>query len=80
MWFRFKDMYSGGYPKIDESDTILIEASCEDSACWIFEQRFGSDPFEVGCECCGSNYSLSCDESIDNLCRKQDDAIVIPAG
>lgn len=58
VWTQFWDMHSGGGLKEPPYHLIYIEAP-EDEAIRIFEQRFGHDPLEVGCECCGSNYSIT---------------------
>lgn len=58
MWTQFWDMHSGGSTKQDKFDKIYIEAS-EEEAKVIFENRFGHDPTDVACSCCGENYSIS---------------------
>jgi hypothetical protein len=59
---RFMDMHSGGSCKIDINGVgkqyIYIEAP-EDAAVAIFEERFGRDPHNVTCNCCGNDYSIS---------------------
>lgn len=58
---RFMDMHSGGSCKIDidgvDKQYIYIEAP-EDVAVAIFEERFGRDPHNVTCDCCGNDYSV----------------------
>jgi hypothetical protein len=56
-WFYMMDMHSGG----DRKTAFLIyfiEAADENDATRIFTQETGEDPYEVACECCGSNFSL----------------------
>lgn len=65
MWTQFMDMNSGGSPK-QKWDQIYIEAA-EDEAKLIFYNRFGQNPDRVSCTCCGSDYSISSDESLEQL-------------
>jgi len=55
-WTRFMDMHSGGRLKTEWSK-IYIEAP-EKEAVVIFANRF-ANPYNVACSCCGSNYSIS---------------------
>lgn len=55
MWTRFMDMRSGGGQKLDWP-YIYIEAP-EAEARVIFYNRFGRNPDRVTCTCCGSDYS-----------------------
>lgn len=55
-WTYFYDMASGGYQKTDFS-YVLIEGG-EDRAKDIFEERFGQNPEDTACECCGQNFSI----------------------
>lgn len=59
MWYQFWDMHSGGSQKIEGGPQIYIEADSEEEAVSIFENRFGRDPYNVTCNCCGSDYSIS---------------------
>ena len=65
MWTLFWDMHSGGDLKEDHSH-IYIEAP-EDEACVIFYNRFGHSPHRVTCTCCGSDYSISSEEDLNEL-------------
>lgn len=58
MWTQFWDMHSGGGTKEGKFEKIYIEAP-EDEAKIIFYNRFGHDPEDIGCSCCGENYSIS---------------------
>jgi hypothetical protein len=58
------DMHSGGRTKIEPYDQIYIEAP-EDMARVIFYNRFGRDPDNVTCRCCGPDYSISCEETLE---------------
>jgi hypothetical protein len=65
MWTKFWDMHSGGSQK-EEQQFIFIEAS-EDEAKAIFYNRFGHNPERVTCTCCGDDYSISEDESLEQI-------------
>jgi hypothetical protein len=56
-WTLFNDMHSGGGTK-EPYDLIFIEGN-EAEARAIFVARFGHDPDDVACPCCGSNYSVT---------------------
>lgn len=59
MWTKFFDMHSGGCVKVPPYEIIYIEAESENEAIEIFETRFDRDPFNITCDCCGNDYSLS---------------------
>ena len=59
----FWDMHSGGGQKLDW-DKIYIEAP-EDEARAVFYNRFERNPSRVTCTCCGDDYSISEDDSIE---------------
>lgn len=63
MWTRFYDMCSGGDQKL-QAEIIWVEAG-EVEASEVFERVFQRDPFNVTCECCGADYSVSECESPD---------------
>ena len=65
MWTQFWDMYSGGDQK-EKWAMIYIEAP-EDEAKIIFYNRFGHNCERVTCTCCGEDYSLDEDESLEQL-------------
>lgn len=76
-WFRYCDMYSGGYKKTDY-DYIFIEAETEDDADELFERRLGVDPYGCACACCGSDFSsYEVDERVVNEASMQDGVLVI---
>ncbi len=56
-WTQFYDMSSGGQHKLAWS-VIYIEAELPDAE-RIFVNRFGIDPHDVTCECCGEDYSVT---------------------
>ena len=58
MWTRFMDMYSGGGSKENGYEYIYIEAPREEAQV-IFYNRFGHNPNRVSCTCCGEDYSIS---------------------
>jgi len=57
------DMHSGGGQK-EEWPFIIIEAP-EDEARVIFYNRFGHNPERVTCTCCGEDYSISEEDSLE---------------
>ena len=65
MWTRFMDMHSGGGQK-EPYGRIFIEAT-EEEAKVVFYNRFGHSPDRVSCTCCGSDYGVSSDESLEQL-------------
>jgi hypothetical protein len=68
MWTQFWDMHSGGSLKEPPYDKIYIEAS-EVEACTIFYNVLGHNPHDVGCECCGPNYSIQEEKTIEELSK-----------
>jgi hypothetical protein len=56
MWTLFWDMSSGGRQKLDWH-YIFIELP-EKEALSFFALRFGRDPYNVTCDCCGQDYSV----------------------
>ena len=56
MWTKFFDMSSGGSEKTDWT-TIYIQLPKEE-AIEYFENRFGTNPYNVTCSCCGSDFSV----------------------
>lgn len=56
MWTLFFDMSSGGYKK--ESFSKLIVELPEAKAVEWFEQKYGHNPYDVTCSCCGSDYAV----------------------
>lgn len=62
MWTRFMDMHSGGKTK-ENFDYCYIEAP-ESEAIEYFRTRFGHSPDDVACDCCGENYSVSEDATL----------------
>ncbi len=65
MWTQFWDMHSGGGQKEDWGK-ICIEAP-EAEARIIFFNRFGHNPDRVTCTCCGPDYSVSEEETLEEL-------------
>lgn len=92
-WTQFWDMHSGGDLKEKPYHMIYIEAP-KDEARVIFYNRFGHNPERVSCTCCGEDYSVSEEPTLEQLtgyhrgCRNQtladycrnDDVLVIHAG
>lgn len=65
MWTRFMDMHSGGGSK-EKWQYIFIEAP-EEEAKVIFYNKFGHNPRKVTCTCCGEDYSIDSQESLEQL-------------
>lgn len=66
-WTHFYDMHSGGGSKEDWQH-IYIEAP-EEQAKIIFYNRFGHNPERVSCTCCGEDYAIHTDESLEELTK-----------
>jgi hypothetical protein len=62
-WTRFYDMHSGGIKK-ERWDQIYIQAP-EEEAKIIFTNRFKHDPENRTCDCCGDDYSISFNKTLD---------------
>ena len=60
---RFMDMHSGGGNKL-EWEYIYIEAPKEEAKI-IFYNKFGRNPDKVSCTCCGPDYSVNDEETLD---------------
>lgn len=65
VWTQFWDMHSGGGTKLDW-EMIYIEAP-EDEAEVIFYNKFGRNPNNISCTCCGEDYSVTEDSSLELL-------------
>lgn len=65
MWTRFMDMHSGGSLK-EKQQYIYIEAPQREAEI-IFYNRFGHNPYRVTCPCCGEDYSIDEEESLDQI-------------
>lgn len=67
-WTRFMDMHSGGSTKVvirkQAIEYIYIEAP-ENEARVIFYNRFGHNPSRVTCTCCGEDYSVSEEQTLE---------------
>lgn len=72
MWTKFFDMSSGGGTKVfidgKGKDYIFIELP-EADAISYFEQRFGRDPNNVTCNCCGEDYSINGYKTLEDATR-----------
>jgi hypothetical protein len=67
MWTRFMDMHSGGGCKLDW-EYIYIEAP-EEEAIEVFSNKFGRDPEDVTCDCCGPDYCISEYDTLEEATR-----------
>ena len=65
MWTRFMDMHSGGGAK-EDFEFLLVELP-EREAVVYFYNKFGHNPYRVTCTCCGEDYSVGEDETIQNI-------------
>lgn len=72
MWVNFTDMHSGGGTKT-RFENIYIEADSEERAIDIFKREFNEDPDDVACQCCGSNFSVTAYETLEDAtsCDRQ---------
>lgn len=68
-WTRFYDMHSGGHRKVRPYESIYIEATSEAEAIVRFERIFGRDPFNVTCTCCGADYAVMSDDSLETATK-----------
>lgn len=64
-WFHFNDMHSGGGRKL-AWEHIFVQARNEDAAVNKFKRLFDRDPHHVTCSCCGPDYSISDDDTLEN--------------
>lgn len=64
MWTRFMDMHSGGGTKEEPYEYIYIEAPVSEAKV-IFYNRFGHNPERVTCTCCGEDYSIDAEETLE---------------
>ena len=74
MWTKFMDTYSGGNKK-ENWENIYIEAPKEEAKV-IFYNRFGHNPDRVTCTCCGPDYSIYEEETLQdskNAARREVD-------
>ena len=67
MFTLFYDMHSGGGQK--ESFSKLAVELPENEAVEWFKNKFGHDPFNITCNCCGCDYSVSESETLDELTK-----------
>ena len=58
LWVHFWDMHSGG-PAKEPATNIYIECDDQEEAVIIFINRFGHDPNNVTCNCCGEDYVIN---------------------
>ncbi len=65
MWTQFWDMNSGGGLK-EDWHYIYIEAPLEEAKV-IFYNRFGHNPERVTCTCCSDDYSISEEETLEQI-------------
>ena len=64
MWYRYMDMHSGGGQK-SQWDYVYVEAESRRVADARFTGAIGREPGHVTCRCCGPDYSVSEDETLE---------------
>jgi len=67
MFTKFFDMSSGGREK-EEYTTITVNLPEEEAVKW-FEEKFGHHPYNVTCNCCGEDYSVSEAKELETLLK-----------
>lgn len=67
-WTRFMDMHSGGRNKVADHEYLYIEAP-RLKAVAIFSHRFGRNPYNTTCGCCGKDYSINEYETLEDATR-----------
>jgi len=65
MWTQFWDMHSGGGQKEKFAECYIEAPQAEAEV--IFYNRFGHNPNRVTCTCCGNDYSISEEETLEQL-------------
>jgi hypothetical protein len=56
MWTFFRTMNSGGINRLPEPyEAVWVELREPEGRAW-FEERFGLDPSNVTCSCCGADF------------------------
>lgn len=64
-WTRFVDMYSGG--ELKEKFSYLYVELPEEKAKVFFYNRFGHNPERITCTCCGDDYNITEEESLEQI-------------
>lgn len=67
-YFRFMDMSSGGLEKTAYS-YIYIQAETEQEASKIFEDRLGCNPYNITCDCCGQDFTIREDSTLEEATK-----------
>lgn len=65
MWTQFFDMHSGGLQKT-KYEHIYINAS-KTQAIEMFKNYFALDPTASACQCCGEDFSIYEDETLEGI-------------
>lgn len=68
-YFTFCDMHSGGYTKVEPYAAIILQATDDMHADQRFQVRFGHNPHDRACECCGENYFMGSPPEGESLRR-----------
>lgn len=68
------DLHSGGGPR-DSFEYVYIEAPQAEAEV-IFYNKFGHNPYDVNCPCCGSNYGVYEEESLPQT-KEGDGSVII---
>lgn len=59
-WTHYWDMHSGGGTKFEPFEHIYVQGEESD----LFEEVTGRSPYNVSCECCGEDYSVTTSEDL----------------
>ena len=65
-WTHFFDMHSGGMAKLGDYDHVYIQLP-EEKAIEFFYDKFGLQPDNVTCDCCGRDYSVTEGHTLEGL-------------
>lgn len=68
MWTIFYDMSSQGIQTTDYK--VIIIRGGKDEATKHFIDVFNENPNDVRCECCGENFNIHTEESLDKFIDK----------
>jgi hypothetical protein len=69
IWVKFWDMHSGGKCKEPPYEKIYIEAESGQQAAIVFYKRFGHSPYRITCTCCGEDYAISSNPSLNEITK-----------
>jgi hypothetical protein len=70
IWFQFWDMSSGGTQKTPWKH-VFVEAKDVFAAEEIFERKTGRNPHHETCSCCGEDFAIHHDSSLEQVTAYQ---------